>query len=130
MYALKDITPDLIAKTYFEKPSADIGQNFNSWFHRASSGNVGFRGTIVGWIDIDKEMTSEQMAKDHHGLLNNVRNVCTLDIKSFDILVLYGAAKSGVEQRGMMIKPNPFMTNIKMDKLIGMNFLFNSPIFK
>lgn len=44
----------MIAREYFENANG-----LNHWFQESSYGQVAFKGTVVGWINVDQEYTDE-----------------------------------------------------------------------
>jgi hypothetical protein len=65
MYEHSEIDADVIAREYFESQNG-----INQWFKDSSYGKVALKGTIVGWIQIDKEYTAEEMYADSDYLVS------------------------------------------------------------
>ena len=76
----------------------------NAYFKEASYGKIGFSGVIAGWIDVEREMTAEEMLNEKDDLFQMVTNSDKLsneiDFDSIDIWILYGWASSGIQEVG------------------------------
>jgi len=53
MYNWADINADLIVNDYFKN---DHG--VKTWINKSSYGKVNLKGTILGWLQVDKEYTA------------------------------------------------------------------------
>lgn len=65
MYDHEEIDADLLAEKYFQS-----SEGVSAWFKEASYGNVAFKGVVVGWIEVDKEYTANEMYNDKDNLFS------------------------------------------------------------
>ena len=109
----------------------------NTWFQDASYGHLAFKGTIVGWVRINKEYTAEEMFEDTDYLLSQAAKVegVTEDVlEDIDVFVIYGRAATGEKHHSLTMN---YRVNIKDSagnekeyNNVGLNYFINSPIFR
>jgi len=96
MYSGTNIDTDVIIEEYFRG-----AYSLNEWFLDASYGQVGFKGTVVGTMRVDKEYTADEMYEDKDHLLSLASEQDGVNMKDIDVFVIYGRCKSGSKHHAL-----------------------------
>lgn len=95
VYSAAEITPDLVAEQYFSNKDGA-----NAWMYESSYGQLAMAGYVIGWIDVDKEMTSDEIFDQRDSLFSLAAKEPGIDFDSLNVWILLSVCKSGSDQRG------------------------------